>query len=140
MHVDKLVISQADAQKLLQRYQTHKNYQKPNSVDAEVERIAKMIAKGKVIIRAVSSIVSAGLNADDLPKLAIARADAPWCRLDPHRDGSASMLSGVEFANGNTSRSRIFRFEPDAFPGIATHKTAARGFQQWSWKAIMPHI
>jgi hypothetical protein len=132
MHVQKLVITEAEAVKLLQRYQTHKNYEKPNAFDMEVTRIAKLIAKGKMIIKAQGSIVGAGLNDNKLPKLAIARADAPWCRLNVVYPQTAVMLSGIEWSNGKTARDKIFKFEANAFPGIVAGKNQHR--------AIMPHI
>src|ERR1043166_8987153 len=60
------------ARELWQKYQTHKHYQTP--ADAEIAAIYKRIAQGKTVIRALASIVSAGLNTEGLPKLAIARA------------------------------------------------------------------
>ena len=134
MNVDQLVLSQDEAVKLLHRYQTHKHYAKPNPIDAEVEHIAKMISKGKVVIRGLGSVIGAGLNEDThLPKLAIARADSPWCRLNTRKDGGATMLSGIEWADGRTARSRVFEFDAGSFPSLASvHK--------WSHHAIMPHI
>ena len=133
MNVDQLVLSQDDAVKLLHRYQTHKNYQKPNPIDMEVERIAKLISKGKVVVRGAGSVIATGLNdATHLPKLAIARADSAFCRLDPRKDGSATMLSGIDWADGRTSRDRVFEFDAGSFPFLASGK--------WGQKAIMPHI
>ena len=132
MHVDQLKISKEEATKLWQRYQTHKHYEKRNPLDAEIEHIANLIAKGKMIIRGKASIVGAGLNEDKMPKLAIARADSTFCRLHPSANGSATMLSGLEWSQGNTARSRMFRFEPGSFPGIHTSK--------FDYKAVMPHI
>ena len=88
MNVEQLVFSQDEAVKLLHRYQTHKNYQK-QPIDAEVEHIAKMISKGKVLIRGRGSVIGRWPQRSHLPKLAIARADAPWCRLDTTREGGA---------------------------------------------------
>lgn len=132
MHVSKLTISQDDAAKLMQRYHTHRNYQQPNAIDMEVERIATMIAKGKMIVMGRGSVVTAGLNEARLPKLAIARADAPWCRLMPRSDGSATMTSGVNWVNGNTAQSRVFEFDAGSFPNIACGR--------YDLKAVMPHI
>ena len=133
MKVDQLVLSQGEAVKLMHRYQTHKHYAKPDQIDMEVERIAKLIAKGKVVVRGAGSVIGSGLDEDThLPKLAIARADSPWCRLNPNKDGGAEMLSGIDWANGNTSRDRVFRFDAGSFPFLAAGK--------WGQKAIMPHI
>ena len=134
MHVQKLVITEGEATKLLQRYQTHKNYQHPTAFDMEVTRIAKLISKGKMIIKAQGSVVSAGLNENRLPKLAIARADAIMCQLYCFRNGSAEMLSRLEEGErlSRLSRSRSFKFPADSFPGIDHGK--------WNVQAIMPHI
>ena len=132
MHVDKLLFSKEEALKLLQRYQTHKNYQSP--VDQEIERVASLIAKGKMVVRGMGSIVGAGLNDQHLPKLAIARADAKLCHLDAYANGAASMTSLMkenEWVKGNAARSRIFRFPSNSFPGVAV---------KYKSQAWMPHI
>ena len=132
MHVDKLLFSKDEALKLLQRYQTHKAYQSP--IDQEIERVASLIAKGKMIVRGMGSIVGAGLNAQQLPKLALARADAKLCRLDAYQNGAAAMTSlgkEDEWATGRMARSRIFRFAANSFPGIAV---------KYKSRAWAPHI
>lgn len=48
--------------------------------DREIEAIYQQIAKGRTVISVNSAIVSAGLDADGNPKLAIARADCKSVR------------------------------------------------------------
>jgi hypothetical protein len=128
MPVETLTLDRSEAHKMWLKYQTHKHYQSP--FDAEVERIYKAIANGKVVVNALASIVKAGLGEDRLPKLAIARADERICWLAPRSNGSAS-FSGVRWPNGRTSRDRYFDFPADSFPGISTRHDAS---------AAMPHI
>src|SRR6187549_665704 len=132
MHVDKLLFSKEEATKLLQRYQTHKAYQSP--IDQEIERVAKLISQGKMIVRGMGSIVGAGLNDKQMPKLAIARADAKLCRLEAYANGAAMMTSQTkedEWMKGNTARSRVFKFTAGSFPGIAV---------KYKSQAFAPHI
>lgn len=133
MQVTTLEVDRVEARTLWQKYQTHRHYQKPNPVDAEIERIYKMIAKGGVVIRALESIVKAGVGEDGLPKLAIARADAAKTYLSVYGNGSASMTD-LEFARGNASRNRRFLFPEGSF----VFGKGAVG--RWRLSAIVPHI
>lgn len=132
MLVDQLTFDPQDAAKLLRKYQEHKAYQKP--IDAEIEKIAKLITSGKAIIRGIGSVVLAGLNEHKLPKLAIMRADQPWCHLTANANGSARMLSGIDYATGNTAAAKVFDFPENSFPGIDS------SYHRGGWRAIAPHI
>lgn len=129
MQVDQLTFDKAEAEKLLRKYREHKAYQKP--IDAEIERIAKLVTSGKAVIRGIGSVTLAGLNEARLPKLAIMRADQPWCHFKGSRDGSGTMLSGLTFAYGNTTRARVFNFEPGALPDVDSSK---------AYRAMAPHM
>ena len=130
MHVDMLKFDVNEAEKLFRKYQIHKHYQNP--MDAEIERIAGLIVKGKAVIRGAGSVALAGLDEKEkLPKLAIGRADQPWCMLKTWHGGRAAMWSGLSWTNGNTARSRIFEFPPETFPGLRIGP---------DFKALTPHI
>lgn len=75
MKVETLKMDPDTARELWRKYQTHRAYQAPH--DAEIAAIYKRIAQGKTVIRAFESIRAAGVNESGLPRLAIARADAP---------------------------------------------------------------
>ena len=113
MHTEPVVIGRAEAHKLWQKYQTHKHYQNP--MDAEIERIYKEISKGKLVIRALASVVSAGVDAEGMPALAIARADSAKCFLNLWSDGSARMAT-TEWVNGRTAATNTFGFPAGSFP------------------------
>lgn len=72
------------------------------------------IARGQVVIKALESIVTAGVDAGGLPKLAIARADVKAAKLTMWMNGSAAMFETNPFGRDNNSK--IFRWPADAFP------------------------
>jgi hypothetical protein len=127
METQALTVDRDEAVKMWKKYQAHRHNQ--SAIDAEIERIYKAIAQGKVIVRALESVVKAGLDSEHLPKLAMVRADDKWCWLNTGRDGSAT-FSGMRWATARTAASRAFRFPAGSFPGI----------DQRDWKAVTPHI
>jgi hypothetical protein len=87
METQQITVDRVEARRLYLKYRAHQHYSTP--IDQEIQRVYRAIAKGRVVIRALDSISSAGLGPDGLPKLAIARADAEavWLRLE--HNGSA---------------------------------------------------
>ena len=84
MHTEKIVVDRAEAAVLFRKYKEHAAYSDP--IDWEIQRTYDLIARGKVIIRALESIKQAGLNRGFLPSwrshrqppsTAISRAGAP---------------------------------------------------------------
>lgn len=129
MNVELLKVDRDEAEKMWRKYQSHKNHQTP--VDEEIERIYRLIAQGKTLVRALESIRANGLNEDGLPKLAIARADAKECFLNLQQDGSGRMAD-QRWVNGNTARSRYFDFPRETFTGKIT--------SAYDRRAVAPHI
>jgi hypothetical protein len=76
------------------------------------------LAQGKLVIKALESITTAGADDLGLPKLAIARADARICRLTMFGDGGASMSTGTSRSGlrRNTVSTVHFQFAPGTFP------------------------
>src|SRR5690242_8174925 len=89
MHTERITVSQAEATAMWQKYQSHRNNLGP--LDEEIRKIYQMISKGRMIVRALESIRTAGLGPDKLPLLAIARADQPNCFLRTTMDGGGVM-------------------------------------------------
>lgn len=131
MHTATLSMSREAAALAFRKYREHKAYQTP--IDFEIERIYGAIAKGKIVIEALRSIREAGLGADGLPKLAIARADAKKCYLEDTYNGGCTMASDMRWVNGKTAKSRYEKFADNSFPGIK----ASRGSP---YSAVVPHI
>ena len=73
MDVEKLTMERDRAQLLYQAYQENRGHMTDD--DRAIAAIYKRIAAGKLVIRALASITAAGLGTDDLPKLALMRAD-----------------------------------------------------------------
>lgn len=131
MQTERVEVSRDEASALLRKYKEHRFHSNP--VDAEIVRVANMVAKGRKIVRALASIVKAGVDNAGLPKLAIMRADQPWCYLDLRPSGSAVMHNRETWAGPRMAASLRFDFPDGTFP-------ARSGKFQQRHKAMVPHI
>lgn len=129
MHTERIQMDRAEATALWQKYQSHKHHQTP--IDAEIERIYKLVSQGKVVVRALESIRAAGLDEKRLPKLAICRADSEGCTLRMRHNGGAEMMSTLTQWRDPRADSRRFTFPAGTFPGPVREGT---------YQAIVPHI
>lgn len=93
MQVATLEMDRAEARKLHREYKEHRAFQ--TAQDREIERTYRLIAAGKVVIRARESVRAAGLGTDGFPKLALCRADAKVCRIEMRPSGSAEMFDSA---------------------------------------------
>jgi hypothetical protein len=91
MHHVPLTIDKNTAREAWRSYLKAKHYSTP--IDEEIARCYKMLAQGKLVIKALESIRTAGCDDNGLPKLAIARADAKEVHLQMWSEGSATMSS-----------------------------------------------
>jgi hypothetical protein len=112
MDTEKIVVDRDAARALYRKYREHQHWSQP--IDLEIQRTYKLIAQGRLVIRAIKSIVDAGVNDDGYPKLAIARADAQECWYNWSRDGSARMAMSQRL-HPNERRTYI-DFPPGSFP------------------------
>lgn len=115
-------VDREQARELWQKYQTHKHYQTP--ADAEIAAIYKRIAQGKTVIRALESIRVAGLDAEGLPRLAIARADLQTCWWHP-------LQNRCSFGE-RSPRSRSRKIVDMEWPGLNVNR--------WQAEAVVPII
>lgn len=113
METTPIALDPTKARELWREYRKHQHWSAP--IDHEVMTTYKAIAQGKVVIKALESMRAAGLNADGMPKLAIARADATWCWLNGDQDGSAIFTTN-ERALWSWNRNRFALNERFAFP------------------------
>lgn len=123
----------ADAALALRKYREHRAYQKP--IDAEIEQLYRLISRGKIVIRALASIVKAGVGEDGLPRLALARADSLKCYLRAYRSGAARMADAQSHV-GKPARGRVFTFGYGSF--AFPEKKTGRYWEDFS--AVTPHI
>ena len=131
MNPNVLTMDPAEAQVLYRKYKEHLHYSQP--VDHEIMRIYQLIARGKVVIKALESIVHAGLNTDGLPKLAIVRATAERCHLREMRVGGCVMSQRI-WHQGRERPDTTFSFPAGSFPGIG------EGHSKYRYEAITPII
>lgn len=89
MHTVPITISRETARELYQAYLKHRHYSTP--IDQEVMAAYQKLAAGKMVIQAIASVATAGVDELGLPKLALARADAKFCQLRMRGNGSATM-------------------------------------------------
>jgi hypothetical protein len=113
MHHIPVTISADAARELWRAYRKHQNWSQP--IDREVMATYQKLAQGKLVIKALQSIATAGTDDAGLPKLAIARADAKLCRLTMLGDGGASMATGTGRGHRGTSTVH-FSFPSGSFP------------------------
>lgn len=131
MDVTGFKIEAEEAGRLYREYRDHRHSATP--IDDDIRRIYREISKGRVVIRALESIRSAGLGADNLPRLAIVRADEPSVRLRTTSRGSADMRAASAGRwQSKIAASKRFVFEDGAFPGIAANR--------FEYQAVTPHI
>jgi len=114
MHHVPVTISADAARDLWRAYQKHRHYSTP--IDREVMAAYQKLAQGKLVIKALESIRTAGADERGLPKLAIARADAKTMRLTMYGDGSAAMFTGTGQTRRNTLSTVRFDFPANTFP------------------------
>lgn len=91
MQTQNVTVDRVEARALYRQYKTHLHYSKP--IDRECMRAYQLLAQGRLVIKALESIVVAGLNAQGLPKLAICRADATSCYWRPEWNGKSGVFS-----------------------------------------------
>lgn len=116
MKTESLTMDRGEALKLYREYKKHQHYSEP--IDDAIRRAYQLIAQGRMVIRALESVRTAGLNAEGWPKLAICRADLKTCYLTMWRDGSARMAN----ERWPRVRSKIVNFPLGTFPTIAQSK------------------
>jgi len=117
MDTQHVTLDRAEAEKLWRKYKEHKAYSTP--IDYEIQRAYQLLAKGRLIIKALESIAKAGVNEQGLPKLAIASATARACFLERHVNGSATMKSTENWRakkNQYDWRRDTFTFAAESFP------------------------
>lgn len=129
MQTSNIEVDRDEARRMWQKYLTHKHTR--SDMDAEIERIYKVIAGGKLVIRALESITAAGVDVFGLPKLAIIRADAQQCFCTLYSDGSGFMAD-QQWTDRRMAQSRYVKFDKGAFVRQPQHRT--------SGVAVVPHI
>jgi hypothetical protein len=119
MHHVPVTIARETARELWRAYQTHRHYSTP--IDREVMSAYQKLAQGRLVIKALESITTGGVDEHGLPKLAIARADAKICHLSMHGNGAATMAMSRRTSRGLTT---TFTFPAKSFGGDAGWRNA----------------
>jgi hypothetical protein len=120
METTHVTLDRGEAERLYRKYKEHAAYSRP--IDWEVQRAYQLLAKGRLIIRALESVVRAGVTEAGLPKLALAGATAKACFLERSISGGATMAS----SNNWRAKSNRFVWQRDTF------KFPADSFE-WGW-------
>lgn len=105
MNVAKIALDANKARELYRKYKAHQVYE--TDLDREIRRTYQLISQGKVIIQALDAIKQAGVDADGLPKLALAGATAKHCYIRRHGNGRMEMRDAPFFRFGRGSRKTI---------------------------------
>jgi hypothetical protein len=137
MQTTHVTLDRAEAQRLYQQYKSHANYSAP--IDYEIQRAYQALAKGRLVIKAIESIVKAGVDDKGMPKLALATATAKACFLERTVNGAATMASSDNWRAKNNRfvwQRDSFTFPPDSFPWGWDKKRVLRS----QHKAMLPLI
>ena len=112
MQTEKIVLERGQALALYRKYREHQHWSEP--IDIEIQRVYQAIAKGQVVIKALASVIAAGVGEDGLPKLAVVRADATKCFVEMRTDGAARMAADRWPREPHTRR--YIDFKAGSFP------------------------
>jgi hypothetical protein len=134
MKLEPLSISTQRAHELWLKYQTHRAYQTP--ADAEIAAIYRRIASGHQVVRALEAIRRAGVNADGLPRLAIARADAAVCYWH-HRENGVCQFTDNRWWNHRRQIALKSRTVQIDWPDAPKPNSALK---RWTYHAAVPLI
>jgi hypothetical protein len=161
METTQVQITRAKALDLYRTYKSHRENQTP--MDRECMRAYQLLAKGRLVIKALESIVTAGLNKQGFPKLALVPAK---CYAVMRGDGSGR-LSHIRHPNAVRAgmiSSTMFEWPRGTFhepligdqrwrsqeaeaivPGCPIHLRPKRGLANYhilfeaEWTKIAPH-
>lgn len=129
MDTKRIFMDPEQAEELHRKYLTHRHYD--NEADAEIRKACKLLARGELIVQALSSIPAAGLGLDGYPKLALANASAPACWL--RTDSIRVRMKGVErWSTARGEWRNTFEWPRAAFGAMKDAR--------WNMKAMMPLI
>jgi hypothetical protein len=138
METTHIALDRGEAERLYRKYKEHKAYSTP--IDAEVMRAYQLLAKGRLVIKALESVAAAGVGEDGLPKLALASATAKACYLERSANGGATMASSDNWrakSNRYEWRASTFTFPRETFPWGWDRKERVH---RSSHKATLPTI
>lgn len=105
MNVEKFTLDRSRARELFKEYRKHQHYSEP--IDREIQRVYQLIAQGRMVIRAIESIKTAGVDANGCPKLALIRADAKECYFTRTRNGAGAFVMRNGWGSARRTRERI---------------------------------
>ena len=114
MDIEKMVVDRGEAERLYRKYKEHRAYSQP--IDWEIQRAYQHLSKGRLVIRAIDSVLQSGVNDDGLPKLALCTATAKACYLQRRHNGSATMTSQPNIWKASKKNSFDWRESSFSFP------------------------
>jgi len=115
METSRIEMDRLEALRLYREYRKHQHYAAP--IDHEIQRTYKMISQGRVVIRALESIINAGFDDAGFPKLAISHAVEKKVRFFRWHNGSMRFGPGA-WPRGNASKAKWFEWPENTVPHI----------------------
>lgn len=129
MDTTPVTLDRNEARALYRKYKEHLHYSSP--IDHEIMRAYQLIAQGRLIIKAVESVIKAGIGVDYLPKLALSRASAEFCYLNDINENGRCVMSSTNKYRREHRAGTEFRFPIGSFPGIK---------HNWNAQALVPTV
>lgn len=112
----------------------------PNAEDAAIMRGYRELARGRQLISLPETIAAGGVDDQGLPRLAVMRADVPWCWVRRVADGSVTYAR--ESRVDGRMRKGIYRLPPGTFPAVNWGDVLPGWGSSWSstYRAMVPPI
>jgi hypothetical protein len=141
MQTQQIVVDRSKALELYRAYKKHAHYSTP--IDREVMRAYQELSHGRLVIKALESVATAGVKTEGadagFPKLALCRADAPLCKVEMGGEGTAIMYAGDiqprtrwRSGSGVIQSRNVFSFPKGTF--------TTRSSSRWRGEAITPIV
>jgi hypothetical protein len=119
-----------------------------NKTDEQIMKGYRLLAQGKRLVDVEHVIPSAGVDKQWRPRLAIVRADAPWCYLRVDRNGNTVFSMDDHWKHQYKYKRRYIALARNCFPPATYAKwnaSATQSATQWDGiraktPAIPPHL
>lgn len=108
--------------------------------DEAIMRGYRELARGRQLISLPETIAAGGVDDQGLPRLAVMRADVPWCWVRRSAEGAVTFAPSSSHPQ-HRAKKGIYRLPADTFPAVALAEVPP----EWGWwgsrfRAMVPPI
>jgi len=111
-----------------------------NAEDEAIMRGYRELARGRQLINLPETIAAGGVDDQGLPRLAVMRADVPWCWVQRSANGAVTFTPAQRVRS--QLRKGVYRLPPDTFPAVAFAQVQREWGSSWGshYRAMVPPI